>query len=93
MVQETREAVSASFTGTGSTDAFVTRGGFNMSLSGFGDATAKLQRSFDQGVSWLDVESFTADVERRVDDPEQDVYYRVNISVYTSGTIVVRLSS
>lgn len=93
MVQATRGVVTGSFTGTGASDAFVTRGGFNMSLSGFGVATVELQRSFDAGSTWKTVESFTADAERRVDDPEHNVYYRMNATAYTSGTIAYRLSS
>jgi len=68
------------------------RAGFNMSLSGFGTATVVLQRSFDRGDTWLNVESFSADTERRVDDPEAGIYYRLNCTAFTSGPIVYRLS-
>lgn len=87
-----RQPVSGSFTGTGTSNDFITRAGFNLSLSGFGTATVQLQRSFDQGSTWLVVESFTADAERRVDDPEAGVHYRLECTVYTSGTIAYRLS-
>lgn len=93
MAEPTRKPVSGSFTGTGASDEFVTRGGFNLSLQGFGTATVVLQRSFDQGVTWGDVESFTASAERRVDDPEAGVRYRVECTSHLSGTITYRLSS
>ncbi len=93
MAQATRNPVTGSFTGVSASNPFVTRGGFNMSLSGFGSATVVLQRSFDQGDTWKDVESFSGDVERRVDDPEHGVFYRLSCTVYTSGTIAYRLSS
>ena len=84
--------VTGSFTGTGTSNAFTSRGGFSMSLSGFGSATVVLERSFDEGSTWLNVESFTTDAERRVDEPNSDVFYRFECTVYSSGTIAYRLS-
>lgn len=89
----TRQPVTGSFTSVSASNAFITRAGFNLSLSGFGSATVVLQRSFDKGNSWKNVESFSSDVERRVDDPEGGVWYRLNCTVYTSGTIEYRMSS
>lgn len=89
----TRNPVAGTFTGVAVSNAFVTRAGFNMSLSGFDMATVKLQRSFDDGATWRDVETFVGDAERRVDDPEAGVWYRLNCTSYTSGTISYRLSS
>ena len=88
-----RTPVTGNFTGATASEAFATKSGFNMSLSGFGSATVQLQRSFDEGTSWKVVESFTADAERRVDDPGVGVWYRFSCSVYTSGTIAYRLSA
>lgn len=93
MPEPTKEPITGSFGANGSSDMFVTRAGFNMSLSGFGSATVILQRSFDRGVTWKNVENFTADAERRVDDPEKNVYYRLTCTGYGSGTIAYRLSS
>lgn len=93
MAQATKNPVEGTFGATGNSNPFVTREGFNLSLSGFGTATVVLQRSFDQGSNWRDVESFDADAEKRVDDPESGVYYRLNCSAYTSGPIAYRLSS
>ena len=93
MVVEYNDVVAGSFTGTGTSAAFVTQHGFNLSISGFGVATIQLQRSFDKGANWLVVEPFSADTERRVDDPGHDVYYRVEATAHDSGTILYRLSA
>lgn len=93
VIQAQITPVTGSFTGTTASAPFAGGvKGFNISLSGFGSATVDLERSFDKGVTWLVVESFTADTERRVDDPAQDIYYRFNVSTYGSGTIVYRIS-
>lgn len=93
MGETTNQPVEGTFTGTGAGPPFTARAGFNMSLSGFGTATIALERSFDAGVTWKVVESFSADTERRVDDPELNVFYRFNATAHSSGTIVFRLSS
>ena len=70
------------------------RGKFNFSLSGTWVATVYLQRSFDAGVTPLDVESFTANQESYGVEPE-GAHYRFGIKAggWTSGTVVGRLSS
>ena len=70
------------------------RGYFNFSLSGTFVATVFVQRSFDKGVTWLDVESYTAATEQKGIEPEGGVYYRFGIKTggYTNGTVVGRLS-
>ncbi len=92
MATARKTPVTGSFGATGTTAPFVTREGFNISLSGFGDATVELQRSFNAGISWLTVESYTADMEKRVDDPESGVWYRFECTIYSSGTITYRIS-
>ena len=93
MATASKDPVTGTFTGAGvSSNWFQTRAGFNLSLSGFGTATVTLQRSFDQGSTALDVETFTANAEKRVDDPESGVFYRVHCSAHSSGTIAYRLS-
>jgi hypothetical protein len=74
--------------------------GFNFSLSGTWVATVWLQRSFDYDASnpsaatWLDVNSYTANVEDTGSDPETGVFYRFGVKTggFTSGTIVGRIS-
>jgi len=70
------------------------RGSFNFSLSGSWVATVHFQRSFDKGVTPLDVESFNANVERIGKEPEEGVWYRFGIKAgnHTSGTIIGRIS-
>lgn len=69
-------------------------GEFNFSLSGTWVGTVHLQRSFDSGVTWLDVASYTANIETRGYESEFGVQYRAGIKTgnYTSGTAVVRVS-
>jgi hypothetical protein len=93
-------AVSASITAenTFSTDtlAMIRAGGtpFSFSLSGTWIATVWLQRSFDGGVTWLDVESYTANIEDTGFEPVGGAQYRFGVKTggYTSGTVVGRLA-
>lgn len=65
---------------------------FNVSVSGTFAAIVDLQRSFDGGVTWVDVDSYTAPVEREGCEPETGVKYRFDVPSYTSGTVVLRIS-
>lgn len=75
-------------------DSLKLRGNFNMSISGTWVATVHVQRSFDQGSTWFDVDTFTQNIEVVGYEPEGGVYYRIGVKVgnYTSGTVNVRLS-
>ena len=66
--------------------------GFNVSVWGTFIATVTLQRSFDGGTTWLEVNSWTAPVEARDEEPE-GALYRIGVDAgdYTSGTVNVRL--
>ena len=86
--------VEQSFTGTGQTAGLEIQGDFNISgdfSTGSGVGQVDLERSFDEGVTFKVVESYTSDVERVGNSPEQLVY-RLRVSSFTSGTIAVRLS-
>lgn len=74
------------------TDALDLVGHFNLSLSGTWAGTVTVQRSFDGGSSWVDVDTFTSNIETYGFDPMQ-VLYRAGIKTgeYTSGTAVVTL--
>jgi len=64
---------------------------FNLSLYGTWVGSMQLQRSFNRGVTWLDVGSpYTANVETTFFEPEGGVNYRFNFT-RTSGTINFRL--
>lgn len=67
---------------------------FNISISGMWTATVTVQRSFDFGVTWLKVDTFTANTEEYGFEPEDGVLYRAGVETgnYTNGTIVLRLS-
>lgn len=66
---------------------------FNFSLSGTWVATVYVQRSFDAGATWLDVEAFAENGEVVGVEPEHNVRYRFGVKTggYTSGTVVGRL--
>jgi hypothetical protein len=66
---------------------------FNLSVSGTWSGTVTLQRSFDNGSTWVDVWSTTSNVETAVESIESGVLYRLGIKSgnYTSGTAVCRL--
>ena len=76
------------------TDAAEIVGYFNISISGTWDGTVTVQRSFDQGSTWFDVATWTANTEEYGFEPERDVQYRAGIKTgeFTSGTAVLRLS-
>lgn len=67
---------------------------FNLSLSGTWVATVWLQRSYDSGSTWLDVASYTANVEEQWSEVEAGVLWRFGVKTggFTSGTIVGRIS-
>ena len=66
-----------------------------MSISGtWTSSTVTVQRSFDSGSTWLDVDTFTQNVEIVGFEPEGRVYYRIGVKAgeFGTGTIAVRLS-
>lgn len=92
MSDDIRTVTAGSFTATGQSAAVPISGLFNVSVSDFGTATVAVERSFDNGSSWLNVKSYTAAAEEIGEEVEYDVVYRLNCSAYTSGTIKYRLS-
>lgn len=69
------------------------RGYFNVSLSGTYGGVIILQRSFDQGGTWLNRKTYAADAdaEEVFHEPEADVQYRLDYT-HTTGTVTYRLS-
>jgi len=67
-------------------------GYFNLSLSGTFTATVTVQRSYDRGKTWFDVDTFDAEVEEVGFEPEF-CHYRVGIKSgdYSSGTVNIRV--
>ena len=69
-------------------------GYFNISISGTWTGTVTCQRAFDNGASWLDVNTWTSNTEEYGFEPEREVRYRVGIKEgnYVSGMCNARLS-
>lgn len=73
------------------------QGLFNLSIERPGaawTATVTVQRSFDGGATWNDVEAFGAPAQRLGYEPEDGVLYRAGCKAgeFTSGVVPVRLS-
>lgn len=84
---------SKTITGANSfTDPVRLAGFFNLSISGTFVATLTVQRSFDNQVTWQDVDTFTAPTEDYGMEPEV-CWYRAGVKTgdFTSGSLVVRL--
>tara|TARA_R110002072_G_scaffold273239_5_gene433975 strand:+ start:11734 stop:12036 length:303 start_codon:yes stop_codon:yes gene_type:complete len=89
---------AGTFTGTGAGASIEIWGNFNISLSALGTNVVSLQRSFDNGTSWVDVASYDgasdgASIQRIVTEVEKGVLYRFNCTTYNSGTVVWRISA
>ena len=76
------------------TDAAELVGYFNLSITGTWVGTVTVQRSFDSGSTWYDVDTWTTNTQEYGLEPERGIQYRVGIKTggYTSGSCVVRLS-
>ena len=76
------------------TDAASIIGYFNISISGTWGGTITVQRSFDDGSTWFDVATWTANTQEYGFEPERGVQYRIGMKLggYTSGSPVLRLS-
>ena len=86
--------IEQDFTSTGVSESIRLSDKFNFSLDFStlsGEGTVELQRSFDDGSTWKTVESNTADVEK-VGDAAENILWRTECTVYTSGTITSRVS-
>ena len=78
------------------TDPVKLSGYFNVSISGTWVGTITVQRSWDLGSTWLDVDSWTINAEEYGLEPEHTnvVLYRVGAKegALTSGSASLRLS-
>jgi hypothetical protein len=90
---------AGTFTGVANSAGVVLHGNYNFTLSGSWVGTVALERSYDDGVTWvvtskpdLTPASFTANIDGVGLEPEAGVLYRWRCSAYTSGTIEYRLS-
>lgn len=73
-------------------DSIPVKGRFDLSISGVFVATVTVQRSFDGGSSWSDVDTFTDVIETYGEQPSYALY-RVGVASgdYTSGTVTAVL--
>lgn len=80
-------------TADGFSDKVYLNGHFNFSLTGTWTAEVWVQRSFDGGGNWEDVEAFTDNTAKYGFEPEFGTCYRFGCKTggYTSGTIHGRL--
>ena len=78
------------------TDPVKLSGYFNLSISGTWTGTLTVQRSWDLGDTWLDVDTFIANTEEYGLEPEHTnvVLYRIGAKVdaLSSGSAILRLS-
>ena len=76
------------------TDAVELTGHFNISITGIWVGVLTVQRSFDKGSTWYDVNTWEENTQEYGLEVERGVYYRAGIKAgeYNSGTCVVRLS-
>jgi hypothetical protein len=88
--------VTATITSQNSfTDKIQAKEIMNFSVSGTFVATVTVQRSFDDGVTWHDLETYTApyqDVMIQAAEEPMVVRAGVKTGAFTSGSIVVRIS-
>ncbi len=62
------------------------------SLNGTWAGTCTLQRSYDDGTTWLDYAGYTANTAFEIIGLDEDILYRWDMSVFTSGTCEAALS-
>lgn len=96
------DAVTGAFTATGQSGTLRPSAGrpFNLSIWGTFTGTIDLERSFDDGSTWLKCSRDSAGTTARftvaasvvVEEPEAGVLYRLNATALSSGTANYRIS-
>lgn len=95
-----RNVVQGAFTGTGQSESVDLYGPFNLSFWGEFIATAQLERSFDNGITWIacardatgTVAAYNTAISLVGDEYETKIKYRLNCISYTSGAMNYRIS-
>lgn len=86
------EEVTGTFVATGvSSDVATGSEKVEIEISGTWDATVIIERSFDKGTNWFPYRNIISNLITTLEDT-RDVAYRLNCTVYTSGTVAYRLS-
>lgn len=95
------EPVAGAFNGVANSLGFVPNKyrPFNISIWGTFSATVRVVRSFDGGATYLPITAdgnalltFTGPVSEQWSEPEADVLYRLECTVFTSGPVNYRIS-
>lgn len=93
------DAVTGQFTAIGQSNNFTPQAGrgFNISIWGTFEGAIRLERSFDEGVTWIplwpsEVYEISEVITLIHEEPEANVQYRLNCLSYTSGTVNYRMS-
>ena len=76
------------------TDECSIRGDFTISVTSPGLTVVTLQRSFDEGSTWLDVESFTEQTETNARELIAGMLYRLGVKTgdFNTTSVTVRLA-
>jgi hypothetical protein len=97
-MQGGRNVMAGTLASAGASAPIRVRGDFNFSLSGTFAATCELDRSFDNGTTFLPLTAlgnamnWTGPATEVLSEPEAGVLYRVNCPTLTSGTVSYRVS-
>ena len=88
---EQKETISAQNTFT---EWAQLKGVADLSISGVTDSTVTVQRTFDNGTTIKDIESFVVDVEKTILASISGAHYRVGIKTgdYGTDTVLVEIS-
>lgn len=83
-----------SFNATGATDfIYLSKSYYNLSVWGTFVGTVQLQRSFDDGVTWLVAKEVSEPYEGVGLEAEFKVRYRMQCTAFTSGVINFRVGT
>lgn len=66
----------------------------DLSISGVSDSTVTVQRSFDEGTTIVDIESFDSNTEKLITGSVSGIHYRVGVKTgnYGTDTVLVEIS-
>jgi len=93
--------VTGTFTATGQSAEFIAKDRVSILITG-GDGTVSIERSFDGGSTWHIISrdsagnpatyaTATLGFNGFIDEPEFGILYRLNCTVFISGTITYRI--
>ena len=80
-------------TDEGATTGAAFAGWFLVSVQGLRDGTVVLERSHDTGTTWYPVASYTDDIEENAYAPGTTTQYRLRVSSYSGGSVLLRLQN